>query len=857
MSGNLFIPKVYKPEPDVHAVNPVQNPAPTQTVNTGVDPSKDKITLMIQKIVQYMVAALVFLIPLFFVPGLPASLGFDKVLISVVIGLAIVLLTSLLALRYKKVSTVLPLALISFWAFVAIAFLGGLLSGDIQDSLRGSVFEPQTAGFFAVMGLLMTVPLVLQQSKKMSLKTLVFFGSSAAVIIVYTLLRIVTGLKFLSFGSFQAVTFSPVGSFNDLAIFAALVVILGLITLLQLPLRKGMQLAVAALIVGSLILLAIVNFFHLWVVIGFFGLLLLVYTFTRDTLFTPTSEEAKVSISPVLIGVTMLVCVVSILFVVAGQYLGARINSLTNISYVEVRPSVTATIDIARGVYKDDVLLGVGPNRFADAWRMHKDQSINETIFWNTDFNAGFGFVPTIFVNLGILGGLAIVIFHGLYLYLGSRMLLRGNAADSFWFYFGVMTFVASVFLWGMAYVYVSGPAILLLTALFTGLSFVAYRALVPTAAITVPLVSSRRQGFLLMTVVIILITASVSVVFTIGKQYVAQAQFSEARSTSKTPEEFQQKVGLAISQYRDDAFVGALAQVKLISLRQLMTKTKPTEDEQKQFVNTAAQAIEIAKVAIKLDPTSSDAYATLADIYILLAAAGIPDAENEAIAKLEDARWRNPVNPSYDLMGAYMSVQLNDAGQARERIAKALSLKSNFSEALFLSSQIDIKEGKIDNAIGTTRQIISLEPNNPTRYYQLGVLFAANKDVNSAIAAYEAAISLDQNFANARYMLALTYIDAKRLDDALTQLKIVQETNKDNEQLKNLITQLETTGLPLVPTAGLGGSVNEAKPEKNSGDDAVVSPGDPNTDLVSPVNTVSDSENTPPEAPVADAAAQ
>ena len=436
-------------------------------------------------------------------------------------------------------------------------------------------------------------------------------------------------------------------------------------------------------------------------------------------------------------------------------------------------------------------------------------------------------------------------------------MLLRGNAADSFWFYFGVMTFVASVFLWGMAYVYVSGPAILLLTALFTGLSFVAYRALVPTAAITVPLVSSRRQGFLLMTVVIVLITASVSVVFTIGKQYVAQAQFTEARATAKTPEEFQQKVGLAISQYRDDAFIGALAQIKLISLRQMMTKTKPTEDDQKQFVNTAGQAIELANLAISLDPTSPDAHATLADILILLAAAGIDDAENRANGKLEDARWRDPMNPSYDLMGAYMSVQLNDVGQARERIGKALALKSNFSEALFLSSQIDIKEGNIDSAIATTRQIISLEPNNPTRYYQLGVLFAANKDVASAIAAYEAAISLDQNFANARYMLALTYIDAKRLDDALTQLKIVQETNKDNEQLKNLITQLETTGLPLVPTAGLGGSVNEAKPEKNSGDDAVVSPGDPNTDLVSPVNTVSDSENTPPEAPAADAAAQ
>jgi hypothetical protein len=359
--------------------------------------------------------------------------------------------------------------------------------------------------------------------------------------------------------------------------------------------------------------------------------LFLVYTFTRDTLFAPTKEEVKTAISPVLIGATMMVCIVSILFVVAGEYLGGRISSVTNINYVEVRPSITATLDIARGVYADDVLLGVGPNRFADAWRMHKDPSINGTLFWNTDFNAGFGFVPTIFINLGILGGILIVAFHALYLFLGYRMLLRGSSVDSFWFYFGVTTFVASVFLWGMSYVYVSGPAILLLAALFTGLSFVAYQALVPKSSLTLPLVSSRRQGFFLMTVVIVVITASVSILFTIGKQYVAQAQFTEARLTAQTPEEFQQKVAAAAGQFRDDTFVGAIAQAKLITLRQMMVKPEPTEEDQAQFINTAGQAIELANLAISLDPSNPDARGILADILILLAAAGVTDAENRA----------------------------------------------------------------------------------------------------------------------------------------------------------------------------------------------------------------------------------
>lgn len=188
-------------------------------------------------------------------------------------------------------------------------------------------------------------------------------------------------------------------------------------------------------------------------------------------------------------------------------------------------------------------------------------------------------------------------------------------------------------------------------------------------------------------------------------------------------------------------------------------------------------------------------------------------------------------------MMSAYLAAQLNDNNLAREKVRSALELKNNFSEALFLLTQLDVKEGNIQSAIDTTRQIITLEPNNPTRYYQLGVLLAANKDLDGAVSAYETAIRIDQNFANARYMLALTYLDQKRLDDALEQLRVVQNTNKENEQLGNLITQLETNGLPTTPTQGLEGSVNEQQPNQENGDN-VTSPTTPDTDLVSPVNT-------------------
>jgi hypothetical protein len=77
-----------------------------------------------------------------------------------------------------------------------------------------------------------------------------------------------------------------------------------------------------------------------------------------------------------------------------------------------------------------------------------------------------------------------------------------------------------------------------------------------------------------------------------------------------------------------------------------------------------------------------------------------------------------------------------------------------------------------------------------------------------------------------------------------------VAETNKENKQLTDLISQLETNGYVPQANTGLEGSVNEATPSQNG--DNVTTPTDPNTNLVSPVNTVSGegTQNQPANQP-------
>jgi tetratricopeptide (TPR) repeat protein len=844
MNGSVFTPNLNqaKKEPEVESHVPAEK--------------TDAVGDLLLKVAQYAVLGIFGFVTIFFSPGIWASLGFDKVIFTTVLCGIVLISMSLLTLRRRQVQTVLPLSLAIFWGFVGTAVLSALLSGDIQDALVGSVFGPQTAGFLALLALVMSVTLVLQGSKIMTIKALTAFGCVSGLLLTYNILRIMFGASFLPLGSFADVTVSPVGGFNDLALFAALIVLLGLITLLQLPLRGLTQGAVALLVYMGLFVLAVVNFFNIWLVIGFFGLLLFVYLLSRDTLFSDNEpEDKKQPVSKVLLVTTALVCVVSAVFIVGGEYAGNKISSLTGINYVEVRPSMEATIDITKAVYSENVLFGSGPNRFADAWRVHKNIGINETIFWDTDFNAGSGYVPTLFVTTGILGAILLIVFHIYFLLLGYKMFLKNSIKDSYWYFFGILSFSGAVFLWGMTYVYVPSASILLLAALFTGFTYVANASSSVSSVVTVPLASSRQRGFFFMAATIVCITATIGTLLTVGEQYTAQARFSESQATATSVEAFDQVAFTSFGLFPDDRFVSARAQIQLATLNSIVNIAEPTQENQQQFVTAAEQAGVYAQQALQADPTNPDNHAILAGLYSTLAVAGFEGAQERAQTSLLAAQELDPFNPAYKLLAAQIAIQSGDVELARTEIAQALSLKRNFTQALYLSAQLDIAEGNTESAIGTTQSIIALEPNNPTRYFQLGVLLSANENTEQAINAFQAAIARDSEYANARYFLALAYVNNDQLDLALEQLEIVRQTNEDNQELLALISQIQNGEVTAVSNSSIDAPVSETVvvPGTNT---TIPEGGSIDTDLITPVNTVpsADTEEESEPNPVPDA---
>ena len=96
-----------------------------------------------------------------------------------------------------------------------------------------------------------------------------------------------------------------------------------------------------------------------------------------------------------------------LVFLISVFFFSINSNFLANyldIKNVDVRPSVSSTLTVINGALKENPILGIGPNRFSAAWSMYKPLPINQTIFWDANFNFGFGLIPSLLATTGILG---------------------------------------------------------------------------------------------------------------------------------------------------------------------------------------------------------------------------------------------------------------------------------------------------------------------------------------------------------------------------------------------------------------------------------------------------------------------
>ncbi|MDE1988473.1 MAG: tetratricopeptide repeat protein [Patescibacteria group bacterium] len=751
-----------------------------------------------EKISYVSLFAAVFLLPLFFIPSQFVIFEFSKILIIVLGVLMSLIFWSLSGIKKGKLE--FPATLLSSSALFAIFiyFLSALFSGNKINSLIGQGFELGTFGLvFVGFALMLLTSSIFRTKDKIFYSYMALFVSSLVVFLFQTM-RLFLGADFLSLGIFKDLASNFVGKWNDLGIYFGLVVLLSVATTHSIKLNKLMKFSLYFMSIVSLFFISLINFQVIWFTIGSFALVFFIYSiFSRRKSGAVIAENYPSGRKKIPYFI-LFIFIISAVFIVDGfrsnRIIGNSIAGYFKISQIEVRPSFQGTSEVLKASFKENPVLGLGPNNFSNSWLLFKPDGINNTIFWNFDFSYGFSLILTFITATGILGMISWILFFGLFLYAGFKYVFA-KISDPFSRYLTVSSFLASLYLWVFSVLYVPSGAIFFLSFFFTGL-FIS--SLVNGNLIAVKnfdYQGNPRRTFISAPILILVIICSITGSYIYLQRFISNVYFQKSLNSLNVLgnlDDAERYATSALSFAKIDSYYRLLSDIYLARLSSLsMQKDIPKETFSSQFQSIFQSALKNAKAAIVYDNANYQNYLSAGRVYeTVLPAEG---AYGQALENCNKALILNPKSPAVNFILARLEFSNKNNAKAIEYIVKSIQLKNNYTDALFLLAQIEIAEGNIKNAIKLVEAGSALASDNPAVFFQLGVLKYSDKekDYKGAAEAFEKAATLDPSYSNARYFLGLSYYNLGRTNDAIKQFESVQSLNPDNKEVELILNNL------------------------------------------------------------------
>ncbi len=733
-----------------------------------------------------IVAAIVFIIPSAVTPFVTTKVFLLAA--GTLLTLAFYILARLTRGNIIFPSTALMGAL---WLPVIAYGLSAAFSGaPFAGSLWGTALEPDTLGFMlaaAVLGTLTT--LILRRPEHYRSFLNVGAYAFAAIALIGTITVIVG--QFLP--NVISPAFSIVGSMSDLAILLGLGIVILLITFrfLEPSLRARRALLVSGVL--ALFLLAVANSSLVWTLLALVSLGLFVEAVMRHGSSVADADlegSIVVAEAPLEEGegnrplaLPLAVLAVSLFFLIGGT-LGSALGSALHVNMLSVRPSWQSTLAVAEKTYSVAPVFGSGPGTFGAQWLKYRDASLNSTVFWNIDFSSGIGFIPTSFVTTGIIGAFAWLVFLGLFIVLGLRVLLVRTPQDAFTRYVAIVSFIGSLYLFAAALFDLPGAIVIALAFVFAGIFISATRFAKDGRQWGILFSRSPRLGFVIVFSLTIILLSSVMVAYSLVEHYIATTEVAHAAASlsvgnlDAADQAVQSALSFAptVSAYQVQASI-AKARLSIIAASTTMEKNAA----QQAYQSALSSGINAALTATNLDPSDYQNWIALGNLYAQAVPLGVSSAYDSAKTAYKKAEALDPTNPQIPYVLAQLDIANKDTKTAQDDLKAAIALKQDYPAAIFLLSQLEVQDGNVKDALTSALAAAYFSPNDPNILFQVGVLYAAQNDFVNAAAALSAAVSANPQFANARYLLSAVYAKQGDMTDALAQMQAIAGMSSDN----------------------------------------------------------------------------
>ena len=786
----------------------------------------DFIMTQIRQISSTLIIALLFLLPIFFVPGGFLSIGVAKtsLLALGVVALVLVFLSEI----WRKGEFGVPkhFFVLAVILLPIVYFVSAISSNPSSLSLFGYDFEVGTFGYILLSSVLLIVVSALFTETSKFFHALLALFASFSLIALFLLIKMISGGAPV-WGIFNGITANTIGRWTDLASTLGLLSLLSVLIIGIAPAKKSLRVFAFVMFVVSTALFAIINFSTAFIFTLITAILLFVYFMTvekrfsatpavaTDTLYTPDPSMPAVPASPqgstlsagFIFKPTFLLSIlglISIIFLInptissTSGTLGDVVTGKFNVSNTEVRPSFSATLSISKAALSEEILLGSGPNTFSRDWLVHKPADINTTPFWGEAFPFGVGFVPTQVASTGVLGTVSWLIFFVFLVLLVIKVL--ANLPESRTMRFTLVSSLSAlIYLWTASFLYTPSLTLLTLAFVFSGLFLAAARQAGIIGSRSIRLTRDTTTNIISVVLIIVVGLGAIFLGFVAVEKATSAFYFEKAiqlsNQTGASLDDIESALTKATQFSPADVHYSALSRVYFAKAQTIAASTEGTPEENLAiFQDAISKSISSAREAINLNSGSYTNWIALGSIYSYLVPAPLSVAgayENATIAYGE-AKSKNPLNPEVALFVARLEFNNGDVDAARSAIRESLALKEDYADAHLTLAQLEIQAGNLKEAIVSAEQVARLIPGNPSIYFELGLLKYSDKDYLGAGEALALALTVAPDYANAQYYMGLTLAQIGRLDDALKQFEVLALSNPDSVEVQQIIKDLK-----------------------------------------------------------------
>ncbi|MHB1316664.1 MAG: tetratricopeptide repeat protein [Minisyncoccota bacterium] len=763
----------------------------------------NQTSTIVDKLTFGLLLAVVFLSPLFFIPGSFVSVQFGT---SILFAFGVLVsIFAFIAGALKRGSIEIPQSKIfvigSFIVVPLLYTLASLSNGFSRMSFLGYTFDISTTGFILLGFSFLYIISRVFNSKERIFYSYVAVTVSLLLVALFLVTRMIFGVDTLSFGVFSDLTSTVVGGWNNTGIFFGIGAILSLLTYEMLSLTKVANMLTIAAIVASLFFLSLVNFGTIWLIVAVTSFLFLVYKMFSSSDISIMSWPDRLKKIPKF---SLAVFIVALVFTIWGGVLGNKLADTFKVSNVDVRPTLSVTFDIIKNTLNTKPIFGSGPNTFASQWLSYKPADINSTVFWNTDFSYGVGLIPTFAVTTGILGILSWILFFGVYLYLGFKAIFS-KVLDQFSLYLVSSSFFVSLYLWIMTFVYVPSIVVFILTFFFTGLFLgtLYINGLLTTK--TFVFNKNPKIGFVTtlgLVSVFILAGALGYGLFGNSKSLWYFQKSAYAANTKGDLNESELYINKAIEEVPYDVYYRAQSEISVAKINELLSQDLSKankEDVQKFFTDELTKAITSGLNAQKADSSNYLNWVTLGRAYEIAVPpqTEVNGAYEEAVKAYSNALERNPQNPGINLLFARLESAKNNLKKAKEYTILAINQKPNYIDAYYFLSQLEVADKNIKGAIESVTAASVIEPNNPAIFFQLGLLHYNNQDYKSAIVSFSKSLELAPDYANSKYFLGLSLYITGDVKNSIAIFEDLKATNPDSQEVDFILTNIKAGKSP------------------------------------------------------------